>query len=117
MKLVIIESPYAVDVERNTKYAQRCMLDSIRRGEAPFASHLLYTQVLNDADPGEREQGIQCGFAWGKKADLVAVYTDYGVTGGMTEGIQRALENEITIEFRSIGRNENETSNCESRHA
>src|SRR5690606_24498929 len=46
--LVIIESPYSGDVERNTEYARSCLLDSLRRGEAPIASHLLHTQVLED---------------------------------------------------------------------
>jgi hypothetical protein len=110
MKLVIIESPYAGDVERNTKYARRCMLDSIRRGEAPFASHLLYTQVLDDADPAEREQGIQCGFAWGEWADKFAFYIDYGMTDGMQAGLQAAYGRAdlmgFKISIRNIGRNE-----------
>ena len=44
MRLVIFESPYAGDVEANTEYARRCVRDSLMRGEAPIASHLLYTQ-------------------------------------------------------------------------
>ena len=44
MRLVILESPYAGDVAANVKYARRCVRDSLSRGEAPIASHLLYTQ-------------------------------------------------------------------------
>lgn len=44
MKLVLLESPYAGDTERNVDYGRRCLRDSIMRGEAPMASHLLYTQ-------------------------------------------------------------------------
>jgi hypothetical protein len=44
MKLVIIESPYAGEVEANVAYARACMRDSLGHGEAPIASHLLYTQ-------------------------------------------------------------------------
>lgn len=102
MKLVIIESPYAGDVEANTKYAQRCIFDSLNRGEAPFASHLLYTQVLDDAVPSQRKMGIEVGFAWGEKADLVAVYTDKGVSKGMEFGIERAGVLGIPIEWRTI---------------
>jgi hypothetical protein len=36
------------DLRRNIRYAQLCVLDCLQRGEAPFASHLLYTQVLDD---------------------------------------------------------------------
>ena len=39
MKLVIVESPFAGDTERNIRYARACLADCLRRGEAPFASH------------------------------------------------------------------------------
>jgi hypothetical protein len=63
MKKVLIESPYAGDVERNEKYARACMRDCFERGEAPFASHLLYTQpgVLDDTLHHERALGIDAG--------------------------------------------------------
>ena len=50
-KLVILESPYAGEVEKNLDYARKCMKDCFLRGEYPFASHLLYTQnsILDDA--------------------------------------------------------------------
>jgi hypothetical protein len=31
MRLVIVESPYAGDVEANTEYARRCVRDSLKR--------------------------------------------------------------------------------------
>ena len=70
MKRVIIESPYAGDVERNLRYARAAMKDCLHRGEAPYASHLLYTQegVLDDDVPGERKLGISAGLSWGKIA-------------------------------------------------
>lgn len=55
---VQLESPYAGDVARNRMYARRAMLDCLRHGEAPFASHLLYTQVLDDTIPEDRELGM-----------------------------------------------------------
>lgn len=42
MRLVVVESPYAGDVKRNEEYARRAMADCLARGEAPFASHLLW---------------------------------------------------------------------------
>lgn len=56
MILVLLESPYAGNVELNVTYARACMRDCLKRGEAPFASHLLYTQpgVLDDLVPNER---------------------------------------------------------------
>lgn len=102
MLRVIVESPYAGDVERNLHYAQKCLLDSLKRGEAPFASHLLYTQVLNDKNPFERRAGMEAGFAWGKVAEMVAVYEDYGISKGMEQGILAAKDAGLTIVYRKI---------------
>jgi hypothetical protein len=65
MRRVILESPFAGDVERNVRYARACVRDSLLRGEAPIASHLLYTQpgVLNDDIEAERQHGIDAGLA------------------------------------------------------
>lgn len=106
MKLVIIESPFAGDWPRNETYARRAMADSLARGEAPYASHLLYTQpgVLDDNIPEQRTQGIEAGLAWGQKADLTAVYTDLGMSSGMALGVERAKEEGRPVEFRKIGR-------------
>ena len=68
------------------------MADCLRRGEAPYASHLLYTQpgVLDDDDPGERMLGIDAGFAWREVTEATVVYTDLGITPGMQLGIGHA---------------------------
>ena len=56
---VILESPYAGDIERNVAYARMAVRDSLAKGEAPIASHLLYTQegILKDEVPEERQWG------------------------------------------------------------
>lgn len=87
MKRIIIESPYAGDVEANVAYARRCMKDSLERGEAPFLSHLLYTQVLDDKVYDKRMTGIEAGLAWSSACDGVAVYLDRGVSPGMVLGV------------------------------
>ncbi|WP_280357108.1 hypothetical protein [Nocardia otitidiscaviarum] len=101
-KLVIIESPYAGDVDTNLQYAREALLDSLQRGEFPIASHLLYTQVLNDLDPVMRQQGIEAGLAWGSHADTTAVYADLGVSTGMRYGIERAESEGRDVEWRFI---------------
>jgi hypothetical protein len=105
-KVVCLESPYAGDVENNLKYARRAMRDSIERGEAPLASHLLYTQVLSDDNPIERTAGINLGYAWMDYADAVVVYKDYGISEGMMLAIERARSLDIEIVYRQIGRNQ-----------
>lgn len=105
MRLVIIESPYAGDVERNQRYARRCLRDALLRGEAPLASHLLYTQpgVLDDTLPHERMHGIEAGLAWGRVAEATIVYADYGISSGMQKGIDRANQEGRLVEWRYIG--------------
>ncbi len=83
-------------------YARECLLDSLRRGEAPLASHLLYTQVLDDEVAEDRELGMSAGFAWNRHAELVAVYEDLGVSRGMRAGISIAEALGIPVEYRSI---------------
>lgn len=79
--LVIIESPYAGDVNLHEAYLRRCIRDSILRGEAPFASHRMYPGALSEET--ERGLGIECGFAWWRVAEFVAFYIDLGWSHGM----------------------------------
>lgn len=109
MRRVIIESPYAGDVERNVEYARRCVRDAVLRGESPIASHLLFTQpgILNDDIPEERQLGIDAGLAWRAVAEASIVYTDLGISTGMTYGIKAAGDSGIPVEYREIGEKEN----------
>ena len=104
-RLVILESPYAGDVARNIAYGLRCLRDSLSRMEAPIASHLLYTRVLDDNDPQQRALGIEAGLAWRRVADASVVYTDYGISSGMAHGIALANDRGMDVEFRTIGQN------------
>ena len=92
--LTFIASPYAGDLEAwsnvahlspNVTYARRCLAESIRQGEAPYAPHLLYTQpgVLNDDNPDERDLGMQCGNCFLVACDKVVFHCDRGVSSGM----------------------------------
>lgn len=106
MKLVILESPYAGDIEKNTAYARLCVRDSLMRGESPIASHLLYTQptILKEEVAEERAHGIAAGLAWLPKADLMAVYTDNGSSRGVDAAVAKAKELGIEIEFRKLAK-------------
>ena len=104
VRRVVLESPFAGDVERNLAYARRCLHDCLLRGEAPIASHLLYTQpgVLDDNKPEERKLGIEAGLVWGSLAEATVVYTDYGISGGMKFGIEIAEKEGRPVEFRKL---------------
>jgi hypothetical protein len=103
-RLVILESPYAGDIEANVAYARACLHDSLLRGEAPIASHLLYTQpgVLNDDVAAEREHGIKAGLSWLRVAEASVVYVDRGISRGMQYGIDAATAAGIPVEMRRL---------------
>ena len=100
----IVESPYRGDVARNEAYLDRCLLDSLRRGEAPIASHKIFPSILTDEILQDRQLGIDAGLAWVQVADLVAVYTDFGISSGMENAMSRARLHKIPIELREIGK-------------
>jgi hypothetical protein len=104
MKLVIIESPYAGKIKENVEYARAAMRDSLNRGEAPIASHLLYTQpgILRDEVPEERQWGIDAGLAWRRVADLAAFYVDKNWSGGMIAARRVYLDEGFPFEVRTI---------------
>lgn len=100
---VVIESPFAGDVQNNVAYAQAALFDSLSRGEAPIASHLLHTQVLDDLSFEQRHTGIEAGLAWIPVANLVAFYVDRGWSGGMIAAQNYALSLGIPVVTRNIG--------------
>lgn len=81
------------------------MRHSLCQGEAPIASHLLYTQpgVLRDSDPIERTLGIKAGLEWRYVAQASVVYIDHGISPGMQKGIAAATSAGIPVELRKIG--------------
>lgn len=83
---VVIESPYAAPTDEgvaaNLTYLDRCILDCLRRGETPYASHKMLTTALNDRAPAERALGIQAGLAM-RKILAPRFYIDLGWSSGM----------------------------------
>jgi len=108
MRKVVLESPFAGNVETNIKYARRAMKHALDLGEAPYASHLLFTQegILDDNIQEERNKGIEAGLIWGSCAEATVVYVDYGISKGMQLGIERAQAEGRSVFMRTIGKNE-----------
>ena len=104
MRRVVLESPYAGDVERNVAYARDAMRDALSRGEAPLASHALFAMsgVLCDALDEERALGIAAGLEWGDVAEATVVYEDLGISPGMRQGIERAEQAGRPVEYRRL---------------
>lgn len=104
MKLAILESPFAGNVQRNIAYAKMCIGDMLSRDEAPIASHLLFTQpgILNDNEPEERKLGIEAGLAWYTVADYVVFYIDFGISNGMKGAMERATSQGLDVLARNL---------------
>jgi hypothetical protein len=105
---VFLCSPFTASTKQgiaeNIVFARKCIVDCLRRGEASFASHLLYTQpgILNDHVPAEREAGMKAGERFLHICDLVACYIDRGVSSGMRRELRLALATATPIEFRRL---------------
>ncbi len=104
MRRVVVESPFSGNVETNLRYLRAALRDCLMRGEAPYASHGLYTQegVLDDSVPSERAMGIVAGFEWRCTAEATVVYTDLGISMGMRYGVEHATELGQPIEYRNL---------------
>ena len=105
MKRVYVASPFrgatAEATRQNIVYARLCMLDSLERGEAPYLSHLLYTQVWAESDD-LRAAGLAAGTAWRRGSEYVALYIDLGVTDGMRLAELDAAHHEIPHGYRKV---------------
>lgn len=105
MKRVIVESPYAGDIELNEIYGELAMHDClVNYNESPYASHLLYTRkyVLRDGHPEERKLGIEAGFYWRDVSEKTIFYIDLGMTDGMQLGIDDCEEKKKSYETRTL---------------
>lgn len=101
---VVLESPFGVNPNQFIPYARAAVADSLSRGEAPMAMHLVYTQpgVLDDTVREERERGMAAAFAWYSAAERCVVYRDFGISSGMQAGIDVASRLGMPIDYRSI---------------
>lgn len=111
-RIVVVESPFAGDVPRNLRFLRACLRDSLLRGEAPYASHAIYTQpgVLDDGDVQDRKFGMEAGFEFKNVADCTVVYQNLGISPGMQAGIDASTAKGYKYEFRTLPENWEETA-------
>ena len=90
--ICIVESPFrartAHEFKKHIQYRNRCIKFCIDGGFVPLASHMMYTKVLDDNIPAERDLGISLGYELYRVASMVFFFTDLGVS----EGMQKAQE-------------------------
>lgn len=101
MRRVFICSRYKATatktVDDNILRARDLCLQATKQNMAPFAPHLLYTQILNDNMPEARTIGMNCGLAFLKSCNLMWVDSQNGISEGMAIEIEMAKKLEIPI--------------------
>lgn len=100
-KTVILESPFAGDVKNNVEYAKKLIHDLAYQGFAPSASHLLYTQMLDDTKEFDRRLGIDKGLDYAHNRDSI-IGIDRGISNGMKYGYQRAINENRSVTFFTL---------------
>lgn len=93
--MVFICSPYAGDIVHNIRKAKEYCRFAIDEGYMPIAPHLLYPQILNDANPEERTLGMTFGLALLDLCDEIWVFGE--PSPGMAEEVAFARERKIPI--------------------
>lgn len=99
---VIIESPYAGDIERNKRYLARCKKWCLENGYSPYASHQMLTDVLDDNKPNEREKGIEAGFAFAEVGIMRIFFVDFGWSNGMKQALDHSQTNNLPFTTKNI---------------
>lgn len=103
-KRIILESPFAGDVENNVLYVKDLIHKLAHEGYAPSASHILYTQCLDDTIEKDRNLGINKGLDYAHNKDSI-IGIDRGISGGMKYGIKRAENEGRSYRFETLSDN------------
>lgn len=96
--LVFICSPFAGDMEGNTKRAREYSRFAVSKDCIPIAPHLLFPQFLEETDPAGRELGISFGLVLQSMCREMWVFGDT-VSKGMAVEIKKAGERGIPIRY------------------
>jgi hypothetical protein len=100
-KLVYIASPYAGDIEYNTRMAIEYCRYAVGYGVVPLAPHLLLPRFLYELNPEERELGIQMGL------QLLSLCSELWVFGSrISDGMSREIAEaqKLGIPVKYIGK-------------
>lgn len=107
-KRVIVVTPFLIerlDIKHKLeRYAQLATKDSFQQNEAPISSQSMYLNLSGASGTNlERDASFITQLNWILKSDLVAVYTDYGITPAMESIINFCIRKHIKCEIRKIG--------------
>ena len=100
---VYIASPLSGDVKRNLQFARQACRYAISEEMTPFCPHLLYTQMLDDSDPEERQLGIDLGNRMLRLCDELWLCGDW-ISPGMAG--EKEMAERLGIPVRSVSTEE-----------
>ena len=105
-KLAVGISPFVAEdpamASKMTRYATRAAQDAANRNESLLMANLAFLNPLGYSAV-ERDDAFLNLLSWIPRADLIAVYVDYGITPAMQVAINVAITKNKKIEYRSIG--------------
>jgi hypothetical protein len=99
-KIVFICSPFAGDIEGNTRRAKRYGRFAVTEKVVPIIPHLMYPQFLEEDDPEERQLGIDMGLTLLGKCQELWVFGNR-ISSGMGVEISKAKRWNIPIRYFS----------------
>jgi len=125
--IVIIESPFSGDIDKNIRYAQQAMNHSRENGEIPIVPHLMWTQhhlapnyFVSDYDAKftikncGRDVSLEQIKVLRRLANKVIFYVDNGYSSGMKLALEHCKEENIQYEERTLFIEKNQIINANS---
>lgn len=97
-KIIFICSPFAGDIEGNTRRARRYGRFAVTEKAVPVIPHLMYPQFLEEDDPEERQLGIDMGLILLSKCHELWVFGNR-ISSGMSVEVARAKRWNIPIRY------------------
>ena len=97
-KIVFICSPFAGDIDMNTRRARRFGRFAVTEKAVPIIPHLMYPQFLEEEDPEERQLGIDMGLVLLSKCHELWVFGNR-ISSGMSVEIAKAKRWKIPIRY------------------
>jgi hypothetical protein len=111
--MVMLETPYSGNVDRNLRYLMLCGFDAYARGEMPVATHAFMTthpaalhyyvsDYAKEWDVYSREEAIARGQVLRRRCDLTVVYADLGMSTGMKAAVHYCQQHGLPYEVRHL---------------
>jgi len=105
MKLVFISSPLSSNdpeiVKKNQENARKYCRFAVSKGYACIASHIFYTQFLDDSNSVERKLGLEAGIETLLRCDEMWIFADDD--SQISKGMNTELD--AVIAHNTIGNN------------